>query len=438
VALGALVILGAGVFYSNKYKKDDDGKKGSADAPKILSIPEDQIQQIEIRRKDGKNTVLKKTDKWQITAPEALAADQDAVNGVVTAVATLNSDRIVEEKPAELATFGLAAPEVEVTVTQKDGKATKLQIGDGTATGSGFFAKLDGDPKVYTINSSSKTSIDKTAQELRDRRLIAFDSEKLSRVELTAKGQTVEFGKNQQNEWQMVKPKPLRADNWAVEELVRKLKDAKMEANVSEEDAKKAAASFATGSKVAVAKMTDASGTHEVEVRKKDKDYFAKGSAIGGFHKVATDLGEGLDKGPDDFRSKKLFDFGFNDPTRLEVKAGAGPVKVYTKSGEKWMLGGQQMDSVSVQSFVDKLRDLSSVKFVDAGFTAPVFDVKLTAKDGKLVDHVQISQKDKSFYAIRVGEPSIYELDATAAADLQKVAEDIKPPAPPSAPAKKK
>ncbi|MCC6365149.1 MAG: DUF4340 domain-containing protein [Bryobacterales bacterium] len=437
LALVVLVVLGGGIYLSNRHKQNEE-KKGSSESPKIVSIPEDQIQQIEIHHRDGKDVVLKKGEKWQITAPEALPADQEAAGAVASALATVNSDRLVEENATDLSAFGLKDPQLQVIVTKKDGRKVTLDIGDETATSSGYFVRLGGENKVYTAGSFLKTSLDKSAQDLRDRRLVTFDSEKLSRVELSAKGQTLEFGKNSQNEWQLVKPKPLRADNWAVEELVRKVKDAKMETGISEEDAKKAAASYASGTKVAVVKLTDASGTHDLEVHKKDKDYYAKGSAIAGVYKAPNDLGEGLDKGLDDFRNKKLFDFGFNDPTKLEVRNASGESKVYQKSGEKWTLGGQQMDSVSIQSFIDKLRDLSAAKFTDTGYTKPEFDVRVTAKDGKIVDHVLISKNSNNYFAIRENEPSVYELDPKAVDDLEKAAADIKAPAPAKKDEKKK
>ncbi len=65
-------------------------------------------------------------------------------------------------------------------------------------------------------------------------------------MELAAKGPAVEFGKNGQNEWQIVKPRPLRADGSAVDGLVSKLKDAKMD--LTDEDAAK---KFAGATKVA-------------------------------------------------------------------------------------------------------------------------------------------------------------------------------------------
>ena len=53
-----------------------------------------------------------------------------------------------------------------------------------------------------------------------------------------------------------------------------------------------------------------------------------------GVYKIASDVGDGLDKSLDDFRNKKLFDFGFSDPSKVEIKTAS-----YTKSGDKWMAG---------------------------------------------------------------------------------------------------
>ncbi|MBS1823686.1 MAG: DUF4340 domain-containing protein [Acidobacteria bacterium] len=430
-ALVLLAVLSVGVWYGNKQKAEEE-KRGPKDTPKILTIAEDQLTQLEIKRGDGKNTTLKKTDKWQITAPESLQADQDAVGAIATAIGSLTADSVVEEKAGDVSTFGLNSPKVVVIITKKDGKTATLKIGDEMATGSGFYAMIDGDPRLFTISTASKTSFDKTALDLRDKRLLTFDADKLTRVELSGKGTPVEFGKNGQNEWQIVKPKPMRADNWAVEELVRKIKEAKMDTTVSEEDAKKAAGNFASGTKIAVAKVTDASGTHEIEIHKKENDYFAKGSAVAGIHKVSNELGEGLDKGLDDFRNRKLFEFGFSDPTKLEVKSADGQTKVYTKTGEKWMRGSEAMDSVSVQSFIDKLRDLSAVQFKESGFATPVLDLRVTSKDGKLVDHVQISKgPGADAFAIRVNEPTVYQISMAALTELETTAGAIRPPAPP-------
>ncbi len=431
IATVVLAALAGGIWWSNKAEKERAAKPAADAPPKILDMPEDQLQKVEIRKAAGETTVLeKKAGKWEITAPKPLPADQETMNSVVSSLASLASDRVVEEKATDLSSYGLTKPSMEVVVTQKDGKSRQVLIGDETPTGNGFFAGLQGDPRVFTIASYSKTSIDKNSNDLRDKRLLTFDSDKLTRVDLDAKGQSVEFGKNNQNEWQILKPKPLRADGGLVEELIRKLKDAKMDLTASPEDLKKAAAAFASGTQVAVAKVTDAAGTQQLQVRRdKDKNYYAKSTAVEGIYKLGSDAGDGLDKGLDDFRNKKVFDFGWNDPTKLEVRDGAKQA-VYQKSGEKWMAAGKQMDSTSIQTLIDKLRDLSAAKFPETGFAAPALEFTVTSNDGKRVEKVAIAKSGSEWIARRENESSLYQLDAKVVEEIQKAVAGMKEAAP--------
>lgn len=431
-AVVVLAAIGGAAWWSERKEKADASKPAADTTPKILSIPEDQFQQIDLVKKAGGTTELSKADgKWKITEPKPLAADPDSVNSLVTSLSSVSSDRLIEDKASDLASYGLAAPSEEIKIKRKDGKVQTLLIGDDTPTGSGTFAKLESDPRVFTIASYVKSGLDKSTKDLRDRRLLTFNSDKLTRVDLTAKGQTVEFGKNNQNEWQILKPRPLRADGLQVDELVRKLRDAKMDLTGSDEDAKKAVAGFSTGTRIALASVTDASGTQDIEVRKdKDKNYYAKSSAVDGIYKVISDFGDGLDKGLDDFRNKKLFDFGWNDPTKLEIKNGAA-LATYQKSGDKWMSGSKQMDGPSIQSVVDKLRDLTSTKFLDSGSGSPAFEATVTSNDGKRVEKVSIWKQADKYYAKREGEPTVYELDTVAVDDLQKAAGAVKEYQPP-------
>jgi hypothetical protein len=435
VAALALAALGGGVYWSEKKKKADEGKPAADAPPKILTIADADFKDIRIAKAGVATAVSRGTDgKWKITEPKPLAADQDAVNSLVSSLSNLASDRLIEEKAGNLAEYGLAAPAMEVVVTKKDGKAHKVLIGDETPTAGGSFARLDGDPRIFTVASYVKTNLDKSSNDLRDKRLLTFDSDKLTRVELNAKNQTTEFGKNNQNEWQILKPKPYRADGSQVEELIRKLKDAKMDTSVSEDEAKKAAASFAGAQKVAVVTVSDASGNQQLEVRRdKDKNYFAKSSVIEGVFKVNTDLGEGLDKDTAAFRNKKLFDFGWNDPSKIEI----GSV-VYQKSGDKWMAGAKQMESGTVQNLIDKLRDLTSVKFADSAPGGVVLNATVTSNDGKRVEKVLVSKQGNTYTGKRDNEPAAYEIDGKLVEELMKAAADVKEFQPPKDEKKKK
>jgi hypothetical protein len=417
-----LAVLGGLIWWSNKKQA---ATKPTDATVKILSIPDDQFQQIRIKKLTNEAIDLRRDGgKWAMTLPKPLAADQDAVASMVATLSSLNADKLVEEKAADLHAFGLDIPTLDVTIAKKDGKTAELLVGDSTLDSSGAYAKLAGDPRVFTIASFSKTSLDKNPEDLRDKRLLSFDADKLTRVELQAKGQTLEFGKNGQNEWQIVKPRPLRADSSAVTTLVDKLRDAKLDTSELPEGAAK---KFAAAAKVGSASVTDSSGRQTLEIRKdKDNNYYAKSTATDGVWKTSADAGGALDKGLDDFRNKKLFDFGFSDPSKVELKTGA-----YTKTGDKWAAGQKTMDNASVQALIDKLRDLSAAKFPEKGGGGdPVFEATVTSNDGKRVEKVAITKQGSQNFAKREGDPSIYEIDAQAVADLQKAAAEVKEAAP--------
>jgi len=431
VALVLLAALAGGVYYSNKQKAAEAAKPPADQPPKIVSLSEAEIIKVALKKKGAADVVMEATGgKWRITAPMPYPADQEAVNQLVTAGSNITSDRVVEDKAGNLSAYGLNSPNIEVDLTGKNGKVSKFKIGDDTPTNSGSYAMLEGDPRVFTTASFVKTGLDKSINDLRDKRLLTFDQNKLSRVELIAKKQDIEFGRDK-DQWQIVKPKPLRADGLQVDEMLRKVKDAKMDLALSPDDARKAAGAFAAGTPVATVKLTDPSGTQQIEIRKSNADYYAKSSVVPGVFKVTADLGAGVDKAVDDFRNKKLFDFGFSDPSKIELHAG-GKIYAFQKGGEDWFSNGKKMDTISLQSFLDKLRDLTAAKFIDAGtLGAPSIDVTVVSNSGKLTEKVQFAKQGADYVAQRENEPALYGLDAKTVDELSQAAADVKPAPPP-------
>jgi len=128
----------------------------------------------------------------------------------------------------------------------------------------------------------------------------------------------------------------------------------------------------------------------------------------------------------DDFRNKKLFDFGFDDPGRIDIHDGA---KTYgfVRSDDKWFANGKELDSVSIQSFIDKLRELSATKFVETGVGAPSLDITVISKDNKRTEKVLFAKQDADYIARRNNEATLYQVDANAVGDLEAAAGAVKP-----------
>ncbi|HVW08093.1 MAG TPA: DUF4340 domain-containing protein [Bryobacteraceae bacterium] len=422
-AIGVLAILGGYAWWANRHPTADKTSP-AATSPKILSLTADQITGLRLVKPASDAVVLSKTgDKWQITAPQQLPADSDSVGALTNAVSPLTSDRLIDEHPQNLAEFGLDNPTEEVDITTKDGKTEKLLFGSDTVSGSDTYVKLASDPKVYTVASYAKSTLDKGVNDLRDKRLMTLNSDKITSVTLAAKGPAVEFNKNSSGDWQIVKPKPMRADSGAVDDLVSKLKDAKMDVSSIP-----TAADFDSATKLGTATFVDDKGPQSIEVRKaKNGDIYAKSTAVGGVYKVAPDIGTVIDKSAEDFRNKKLFDFGFTDPAKLDL---AG--KHYEKSGDKWFSGSQQIDSTSLQDVIDKLRDLSATSFPDHISGSPVLSLAVTWGEKSKVDKVTINKSGDNYIGVRDGDTTAYGLDAKSVDDLQKTIAAIKPAAPAS------
>jgi hypothetical protein len=437
IAAIVLAALTGTLYWSNHRKPPETAGTASADTPpKILTLNQTDITAVEIRKKTGEDIILGKTEsgQWQLTAPKSLPADQDAVSTMLSSLSSLNSNRLVDDKATNLDQYGLVPPSIEVDITKKDKTTVKLLIGDNTPAGSAAYAAVTGDPRVFTLATYNKSNFDKGPNDLRDKRLLTFDSDKLSRLELSAKKQTIEFGRNK-DQWQIEKPKPLRADSFQVDELVRSVHDAKMELSATDDD-KKTAAAFSSGSATASVKITDISGTQELQVRKNKDDYYAKSSAIAGVYKITSGTATALDKNLDDFRNKKLFDFGYADPEKIEIHDGAKTV-VVTRSSADWLSNGAKMDVPSVTTLIGVVRDLSASKFPDNGFTSPAIEITVTSNDGKRIEKALLSKDGDAYVAKRDNEPALYEIAASSVTELQNAAASLKPAEVKPAPTKK-
>lgn len=425
IALVVAVVLGAGYWYSERLEKEKQAKPPDA-TPKLIEVADDQIQKVTIAKKDAPPVTLERQGtKWMLTAPTPAEVDAEAVASMVSTLAGFGTDKLIEEKASDLSSFGLGDGAFSVSVATKDGKSQRILIGDETPSSGGFYAKRDGDPRVFTIFSYNRAAVDKSWKDLRDKRLLRFEEDKVTRVELTAKSQTTAFAKNAGGDWQIIAPQSYRADNLGVQELVRKLREAKMDVSLPDDEAAKLPASFASGALVATAKVTSAPGTETIEIRKVKEDFLAKSSSADGAHKVTKELADALDKATADFRNKKLFDFGFADPERIEVRDGTLTVTL-TRNGDAWMRAGKKLDGPGSQTLIDRLRELTSIRFMTSGFTEVQMELVVTSAQGRRVERVEIAKSGFSWIARRAGEPALYEIDGKLIEQIQQAMKDLK------------
>jgi hypothetical protein len=438
VATVVLAALAATLYWSNHRKPANDSVSASPSASnaKVISLTQDDITKLEVKKKDGDDVVLNRAGaaNWKIISPKPLVADQESVSTILYNLSPMDGATLIDDKAADLKQFGLADPEAEVSATGKDGKAHTILIGDQTPTGDAAYVMVSGESKVYSVPKNTKTNLDKGLKDLRDKRLMPVDFDKLTSVEVNGAKLHLTFASDD-GQWTVRSPANLRGDTSKMETIIEKLRTSTMDPSAPEADVKKAASLFASGSQIAAIKATDASGSQELQIRKTSGGYYAKTTAMDGIYKVPNELGDAVNKDAEDFREKRVFDFAEEDPDKVELHDGSKAFFL-TRSGEDWWSGdGKKMDPLSAQELLRSIRTLTAYKFATTGFSSAALSLVVTSKDGKRVEKVDISKSGGDYVAKRADGPSLFVLDAKAIEDMQKAAGDMKPAAVP--PAKK-
>ncbi len=433
IALGVLVILGGLVYYT----EENPPASGDEKTP-IVDVEEDSIQKVIVTRPDKDPIELQRgeDDEWAFGEPLTIPADQFSVNSMVSSLASMDSDRVVEENVVNWEPYGLTGQgTLQVEAEVENDKTYRVIFGSDTPTGSGVYARLEGDPRLFTAYSYVKTGFEKEPFDLRDKRLLFVDDDKISRVVLKAAGGTIEFGKTGDSAWHILKPQPLRADNFTVGDLVRSLRNAEMMSVFEEGEESSGKYDFSKPS--ATAEIVDEGGTHTLTVAKgKDEEYYAKSSDLpGGVYEVSSTMAGGLDKKLEDFRNKKLFDFGFREISKLELRDGDTRV-VVEKKEDKWRLTSgddRELDSGKVQAAIDKLRNLTATSFTSDdesdlgkyGLSSPAIEAKVAPTEGSGDEVVISSPEEDQVYAARAGQPSTYEVEKSAVEAIQQAIKDL-------------
>ena len=198
VATIVLAALAATLYWSNHRKPANDSVIASPSATnaKVISLTQDDISKLEVKKKDGDDVVLNRVgaSNWKITSPKSLVADQDSVSTILYNLSPMDGATLIDEKAADLKQFGLAEPEAQVSATGKDGKTHTILVGDETPTGDSAYVMVSGESKVYSVPKNTKANLDKGLKDLRDKRLMPVDFDKLSSVEISGAKLHLTFG----------------------------------------------------------------------------------------------------------------------------------------------------------------------------------------------------------------------------------------------------
>ncbi len=442
-----VVALGlAGYIYFVEWRKPEQRDAREKAFP---GVDAGAIETITVTNANGESTTLERQDgKWVITKPEPLDADGTEASAMASAIAGLEITRVVDDKPADVAQYGLQPPKVEVAFqVEGDQTARTLQVGEKTPTSGDVYARCGLDPKVFLVSSYNDQVFNKTTFDLRNKVVLTFDREKADGLDIAQGADTVQL-RRQDQAWQVIAPVKARADYAAAEGLVTRLSTAQMSkivaSTVSEADLK----TYGLDKPMVTATVRTGTGTSTLAVGKAEGDgAFARDAARPMVFTIDGALLTDLKKAAGDYRRKDAFEFRPFNAVKLQVTRGTQTIVfdrskgAGTQDAGTWRRDGTIVEPGRMDDLLTKLADVRAGSFVgpnvDAGARSPALVVNVTY-DEKRTERVTLAKVGDAGYATRADEPGAAKFDATVIdAVLQALDATAVAPATPAAPVKK-
>jgi hypothetical protein len=234
-----LLLALAGFYYVYEIQGGKQRRETARQQELLVHFSADDVTGLTVKRASETITAVRRNGHWHLTAPLLVPGDDQKYRELVRSLAELRRLRLVEEQPNTLEPFGLTSPPLELHITLKE-QATPMvvRVGEKNPTGSGYYTQIEGRSAVYLINTTAKDALDASLYDVRDKTVLVFDAAEVQAVQLEpAAGTAVALQRQEADQWQLTAPVTATADTRQVQELLRSLRELKVQAFIDEHPA---------------------------------------------------------------------------------------------------------------------------------------------------------------------------------------------------------
>jgi uncharacterized protein DUF4340 len=437
VLLVLVAALGAYLWIYEVPQAEREAKK-----EKLLAIDKDAVTAVTLTYPD-REIDLRKDDKgWRVVKPVDAPADEAAAKALVTTLADAEVQKTLDQLPADLGSFGLDKPSVTARITLKDGsQPPPVAVGKNTAIGGKTYVRKDDEAKLYLTTSSLQYGLNKQVKDLRDKQILAFKDEDVTRVEIKPEsGDPLVLTRKDKDAW-TVDPGDHPADPTEVRSYLSSLR-ATRAVDFPDDSPADLAKYGLTSPRLAITVATgkDGAGIETLLVggegmQGTQKQVYAKRADQPPVYALGDWSFRTLSKTPGQFRDKTVLGFDSARVAKLVVARKDGASVTLARADGKWTVEGTEgtpKDS-AIASYVDDVRDLRGADIAAEpakdlhafGLDQPDLSITLADKDGQPIGTVLAARHDGKPYAMRAGGDTVFEARDYMYARLDKQPKDF-------------
>lgn len=218
----AAAALGAFV-YLYELKGGEERKEAESAAKRLFpDVTTTDVSFVTLRTTDGKLARAERQGgAWKLLEPIAFPGDSVNLDGIAAGLADLSSEQVVEApQAAEIYGLGEDARSVRFGAA---GKEYELRIGRKTPIGTSTYVASAADPKrIVTVPTYRITNLERSVDDLRDRRVANFDRASIEGVEVRWPSGAVKLARGEVG-WKLLEPLEGPADDTTVDQLLSNL-----------------------------------------------------------------------------------------------------------------------------------------------------------------------------------------------------------------------
>ncbi len=410
----------------------------------VLTVSRSGVTGIEIATPAETIDVEQDGASWKITKPTPRPADGDAIGDLLDKLGTARVKEFVAEAPPSLAPYGLDKP-VRVSIhvgKDKDRSTRTLLFGRVDDAKKGVYAMRAGESSVLLIPEEIWKAVPQNVAMLRDKTVVAFDREKVTRYDIESPKGTVTLAHGKDG-WAITAPQALPADQVEAGAVLTQLRDLRAQGFLSDDASGIPRYLAKPELKLTLYQEGAPAPTTLLLAPSPDKRggqpmLYAAVAGKGPVVLVDAKALAGLSKSALELRDRRVF-IGLEPKNvkRLRLKAG-GQTMVVERSGENdWKVVEPAKGAAKSTKVEDLLYTLRGLKWdeiaadkVDAparwGFDAPTFEVTIVKSDGAELGTLVLGKREGERYFARTATSPVYSIQARAIGDIPKLPDDIK------------
>ena len=108
------------------------------------------------------------------------------------AILDAKPEKVVLEKDAKWEDYELDKPEFTVTLATKD-QTADIRFGSANPAKTSYYVRVDEQPKLLLVPDTLKTSLNKSAFDLRDKTVVGMSPDQVDRVAISMNGKEMSF-----------------------------------------------------------------------------------------------------------------------------------------------------------------------------------------------------------------------------------------------------